>query len=207
MPPLPESRESHAHAYAQQKFPPARRAHADPDEASARPSDMAPTANHLSRPEPRSLPSSIARKRLALDRRLRQIDRETSAANNPRPASLPSRASVAAPRGKMCECVRRDRAPARRSRQTPRRRFRSSHSPLRPPDLPLLLRWEYQREVLWRGRPPPRRVRKFRTIQKLWAAGLGSAARLPSSGATIADWRRQKAESRKHRQHRSRTYR
>src|SRR5580704_1092226 len=98
MPPLPESRESHAHAYEPQKFPPARRAHADPDEASARPSDMAPTANHLSRPEPRSLPSSIARKRLAPDRRLRQIGRETSAANNPRPASLPSRARVAGSR-------------------------------------------------------------------------------------------------------------
>src|SRR5271170_225362 len=112
MPRLPESRELHARAYASRKFPPALLAHEDPDEESAHPSDKAPTANRPRRPEQRWLPSAIARKRLPRDRRPLQIDRGTSAKNIRPPASLPSHASVAALRDKMCECVPQDRAPA-----------------------------------------------------------------------------------------------
>jgi len=108
---------------------------------SSHPSDKAPKTNHPTR---RAALASVINSLVSVLRgiagRAKLIANQPQR-NIPRPASLPSRASVADGRDKCVGCAPEGSRTGRRSRQTPRRKFQSSHSLLRDAQFP---------------RPPPR---------------------------------------------------
>src|SRR5580704_1012452 len=177
-----------------------RRARARPDAAFSHPLNTAPKAIRPRRPAP-CLPHS-SNDRMDPPRYLLnplpplQIDRGTIAANIPPPASLPSRATGSAQRGRMYEFVPSDRAAVLPLPQTQRRRFQSSRSrrrlsqspspPHPPPDPPRPQPPVFPPAAPSRALLLLKRSSRPPAIHTRAAAILRSAPKLPSSPPTTA---------------------